>query len=113
MSRYRLWILVKILRCDDKATRANRKSIDKFAPIREIFNLLNDTFLIYFTPGKNDVITEMLSLFRRNCPFKLFMNENPGKYGILIGMLADCLTHYIIGMEIYENRRQHINFNSF
>lgn len=106
MSRNRFRQLTKILRFDDKTTRAERKQADKFAPLREIFDLLDHTFLKYFTPGMNVVIDEMLSLFRGRCPFKVFMKDKPGKYGVLIRMLADCSTRYVLRMEVYAGKPQ-------
>lgn len=106
MSRNRFQQLMKILRFDDKNTRAERKAADKFAPLRKIFDSLNDTFLKYFTPGMNVVIDEMLSLFRGRCPFKVFMKDKPGKYGVLIRMLADCENRYVLRMEVYAGKTE-------
>ncbi|KAJ4437268.1 hypothetical protein ANN_17405 [Periplaneta americana] len=46
----------------------------------------------------------MLSLFRGRCPFKVFMKDKPGKYGILIRMLSDAHTRYILKMEVYAGK---------
>lgn len=102
MSRNRFRELLTVIRFDDKQTRQARRATDKFAPFREIFNIINNTFPCHFTPSMNTVIDEMLSLFRGRCPFKVFMKEKPGKYGMLIRILADCDHHFVINMEVYS-----------
>ncbi|KAJ4449540.1 hypothetical protein ANN_00941, partial [Periplaneta americana] len=89
MSRNRFRELVKVIRFDDKDTREDSRKGDKFAPLREVFGLMNETFIQYYCPGESVVIDEM-SLFRGRCPFKVFMKEKPGKYGAVIRILADC-----------------------
>lgn len=106
MSRKRFGELMKILRFDSKDTRASRRRVDKFAPIRKIFQMMNQTFLKYFIPNANVVVDEMLSLFRGRCSFKVFMKDKPGKYGILIRMLADCETRYVLQMEVYAGKTE-------
>lgn len=91
MSHNKYRELIKILWFDDKATRADRKSMDKFDQIREIFDLLNNTFLKNFTLGINVDIDEMFSLLRWRCSFKLFM-------------LAGSSTLYKIIMEEYVDK---------
>lgn len=72
--------------------------------IRGTFQLMNDTFLLYYSPSENVVADEMLSLFRGRCPFKVFMKEKPVKYGIVIKMLADYKIRYILRMEVYVGK---------
>ncbi|KAJ4429761.1 hypothetical protein ANN_21965 [Periplaneta americana] len=106
MSRNRFRELVKVIRFDDKNTREDRRKGDKFAPLREVFELMNETFLQYYCPGESVVIDEMLSLFRGRCPFKVFMKEKPGKYGVLIRILADCKERYVLRMEVYAGKTE-------
>lgn len=67
--------------------------------------MINNQFPCHFPPSVNDVVDEMLSLFRGRCHFKVFMKENPGKYGMLIRILADCEYHYVGNMEAYSGLR--------
>lgn len=89
MNRNRFLDLFKIIRFDDKQSRDVRRMNDKLAPVRELFDIISQ-FPCHFIPSMNAVIDEMLSLFRGRCPFKVFMKEKPGKYGMLIRILADC-----------------------
>ena len=104
MSRNRFKELLTIIRFDGKSTRERRRGKDKFAPIRAVFQMINAIFPKYYIPGPNTVVDEMLSLFRGRCPFKVFMKEKPGKYGILIRMLTDCDKRYVFRMEVYAGK---------
>ncbi|XP_049847194.1 uncharacterized protein LOC126299375 [Schistocerca gregaria] len=112
MSWTRFFELTKILRFDDKNTREIHRQTDKFAPMREIFESFNSSLPLYFIPDLHTTVDEMLSLFRGRCPFKVFLKEKPGKYGILIRMLSDSETRYVISMDIYTGKSgntQHSN----
>ncbi|KAJ4426216.1 hypothetical protein ANN_27027 [Periplaneta americana] len=90
MSRNRFRELVKVIRFDDKDTREDRRKGDKFAPLREVFELMNEAFLQYYCPGESVV----------------FMKVKPGKYGVLIRILADCKERYVLRMEVYAGKTE-------
>ncbi|KAJ4426109.1 hypothetical protein ANN_26918 [Periplaneta americana] len=104
MSRIRFGELLSLIGFDDKQTRTERRKQDKFCPIREVFYKTDELFVKYYIPGAHLTIDEMLSLFRGRCPFKVFMKDKPGKYGILIRMLSDVHTRYILKMEVYAGK---------
>lgn len=104
MSRNRFGELLSLIRFDDRQTRTERRKDDKFCPLREIFQKVDETFVKYYVPGADLTIDEMLSLFRGRCPFKVFLKDKPGKYGILIRMLSDSHTRYILKMEVYAGK---------
>ncbi|KAJ4444229.1 hypothetical protein ANN_06020 [Periplaneta americana] len=104
MSRIRFGELLSLIRFDDKQTRTERRKQDKFCPIREVFYKIDELFVKYYIPSTHLTIDEMLSLFRGRCPFKVFMKDKPGKYGILIRMLSDAHTRYILKMEVYAGK---------
>ena len=104
MSRNRFSELLRIIRFDDKNTRDARRVNDKFAPLREVFQLLNNLLPKYCIAGKDTTVDEMLSLFRGKCPFKVFLKEKPGKYGMLVRILADCEYRYVHSMEVYAGK---------
>ncbi|KAJ4446865.1 hypothetical protein ANN_13565 [Periplaneta americana] len=104
MSRIRFGELLSLIRFDDKQTRTERRKQDKFCPIREVFYKIDELFAKYYIPSAHLTIDEMLSLFRGRCPFKVFMKDKPGKYGILIRMLSDAHTRYILKMEVYAGK---------
>ncbi|KAJ4430773.1 hypothetical protein ANN_19364 [Periplaneta americana] len=104
MSRIRFGELLSLIRFDDKQTRTERRKQDMFCPIREVFYKIDELFVKYYIPSAHLTIDEMLSLFRGRCPFKVFMKDKPGKYGILIRMLSDVHTRYILKMEVYAGK---------
>ncbi|KAJ4425890.1 hypothetical protein ANN_27516 [Periplaneta americana] len=104
MSRIRFGELLSLIRFDDKQTRTERRKQDKFCTIREVFYKIDELFVKYYIPSAHLTIDEMLSLFRGRCPFKVFMKDKSGKYGILIRMLSDAHTRYILKMEVYAGK---------
>lgn len=89
MSEQRFYILLRALRFDDIETRNDRKSIDKLAPIRVIFDGFVKRCLECYTVGENCTIDEMLEGFRGRCSFRQYIPIKPNKYGIKIQALVD------------------------
>ncbi|KAF4527436.1 hypothetical protein B566_EDAN016066 [Ephemera danica] len=104
MSRTRFQQILKCIRFDDKQTRAERRENDKFAPLREIFTMFQEELPKYYIPSFDCSLDEMLSLFRGRCPFKIFMKDKPGKYGVIFRMLTDAYTRYVTSIEVYAGK---------
>lgn len=96
MSQKRFSFLLLNLRFDDKGTRVQRKSKDKFAAFREIW----DAFVIHckenYTPSEYLTVDETLLGFRGRCAFKMYIPSKPDKYGLKIISLCDARTFYFI-----------------
>ncbi|KAF4523429.1 hypothetical protein B566_EDAN007901 [Ephemera danica] len=101
MSLNRFQFLMQQLRFDDIETREERRTTDKLAPIREIFEMLNATFASNYSASEATTIDEMLVKFRGNCSFRQYIPSKPGKYGIKIHALCDAQVPYTMKMEIY------------
>lgn len=101
MSEQRFYILLRALRFDDIETRNDRKSIDKLAPIRVIFDGFVKRCLECYTVGENCTIDEMLEGFRGRCSFRQYIPSKPNKYGIKIQALVDSKSFYTSNMEVY------------
>lgn len=56
----RFLFLLRCLRFDDRATRAERMQIDNLAAVREICDVLQAKFREAYTPGENVTIDEQL-----------------------------------------------------
>ncbi|XP_045481006.1 piggyBac transposable element-derived protein 4-like [Harmonia axyridis] len=101
MNIKRFKILIRCLRFDDRSTRNQRKTLDRLAPIREVF----DKFIINcqnsYYPAENVTIDEMLPGFRGRCSFRQYIPSKPNKYGIKIFALVDAKMFYTFNMEIY------------
>ena len=101
MSLNRFRFLLCCLRSDDKATRKERKKVDKLAPARQIFEIFVENCKKNYTPSEFVTIDGMLAAFRGNCPFRQYIPSKPAKYGIKIHAVCDAKTFYVCNMEIY------------
>jgi len=70
MSEQRFYIILRALRFDDIETRNYRKSINKLAPIRVVFDGFVKRCLQCYTVGENCTIYEMLEGFKVRCSFR-------------------------------------------
>lgn len=64
------------LRFDNKATRDERKKINKLAAISEIWNMLLENCKQSYEPGSNFAIDEQLVGFRGHCPFRMYSTSH-------------------------------------
>lgn len=104
MSLNRFQFLTSCLRFDDKASRAQRKETDKFAPIRQIWELFISNCRTLYTPHEYCTIDEQLMGYRGNCPFRIYMSSKPDKYGIKFVMLNDSRTWYMVNAIPYVGK---------
>lgn len=106
MSQQRFKFLASNLRFDDKNDRAERRATDKFAPIRQIWDIYIENCKRYYTPHEYCTIDEQLMSFRGHCPFRIYMASKPDKYGIKIVMLNDSRTFYMVNAIPYIGQVQ-------
>ncbi|XP_068204585.1 uncharacterized protein [Palaemon carinicauda] len=57
-------------RFDDKETRARRRSKDKLAPIKDVWNILVDRLPLMYNISSTVTVDEQLVPFRGKCPFR-------------------------------------------
>lgn len=101
MSEKRFRFLLRCRRFDDVRDRPQRSQIDKFAPIRELYELMINQFQACFTPSAYLTIDEKLLAFRGRCSFRQYIPCKPAKYGIKMFALFDAKTSYTINLEPY------------
>jgi len=58
-----------------------------------------------YKSGAFVTVDEQLVTFRGRCPFKMFIPNKPGKYGIKIWVLADSHNSYCCNLQVYTGRR--------
>lgn len=109
MSRDRFDFLLNCLRFDDKSTREERKALDKFAPIREIWEIFISACRNNYKAGSYVAIDEQLLGFRGRCPFRMYIPSKPNKYGIKTVMICDAQTKYMIDAEPYIGKGSNTN----
>lgn len=104
MSRKRFKIISQVLRFDDKETRSLRRSKDRLAPIRDVWDAWVPTLSKNFIPYENVTVDEQLIPFRGRCSFRQFMKSKPAKYGIKVWALCDATTSYALNLQVYTGK---------
>ena len=96
--------ILQHLRFDHLHTRAERRSIDKFAPYRDIWNTFTENCKHNYEPSALLRIDEQLIPFRGICPFRQYLPAKPDKYGMKVFLLADCESGYIFNSIPYTGK---------
>lgn len=108
----RFEFLINCVRFDEKATREERKINDKFAAIRQIWDLFERCCRKNYTPSEFVTIDESLLGFRGRCPFKMYIPNKPDKYdGLKLVTMCDAKT-YMCSAKPYigrEERQSHLS----
>ena len=105
MSVRRYEDIRRLLRFDDKRTRAERLKTDHMAAFRHIWELFLTRCRTTFIPSKCVTIDEQLVPFRGRCKFKQYMPSKPAKYGIKIFWLCDSFMPFAIDGIIYLGKQ--------
>ncbi|KAJ4942402.1 hypothetical protein JOQ06_012268 [Pogonophryne albipinna] len=104
MSIGRFEDIRRLLRFDDKRTRASRLETDHMTAFRYIWDL----FLVCrqkFIPSDCVTVDEQLVPFRGRTMFLQYMPSKPAKYGIKIFWVCDARTPYAIDGIVYTGRQ--------
>lgn len=105
LSRIRFQEFLWYLRFDDKSTREERRSTDKLAHIRQIWDLFVINCKRAFTPYENVTVDEQLVSFRGRCSFKQYIKSKPARYGLKIWAAADVKTSYLYNLQVYTGKK--------
>lgn len=106
--RHRFFFLQSCLRFDNKSERDPN---DRFAPIREIFELfMGNCRKYYCSSGKCTVDERWLYRgFRGRCIFRMYMKSKPDKYGLKLVTLNDSDNGYLVTAIPYLGKTAKIN----
>ena len=105
MFRNRFTDILKYLRFDNRATRAERRATDKLAAFRDFWTLFQAQFQKYYIPGTDLCVDEQLVAFRGKYPFRQYIPSKPEKYGIKIWWCCDAETSYPLKGKIYLGKQ--------
>lgn len=94
----------RVIRFDNKQTRSARRLVDKFTPIRDLWNQWVDLLPKFYNPSENVTVDEQLVAFRGRCPFRQYMPSKPAKYGIKFWVLCDSATSYVWNIQPYTGK---------
>ena len=95
MSESRFSFLMRCLKFDEETTREERKKLDRFSLIREVWDAFIQHCRENYTPGEDVTVDEQLLAFRGRCKFKMYMPKKPAKYGLKLVLACDCSTSYM------------------
>lgn len=101
MSLQRFRILLRYLRFDNLQDREDRRSVDKLAPIRDLFSIFVANCKKNYNLSQQVTVDEKLEAFRGRCGFRQYMPLKPNKYGIKIFALCDAKMFYTANLEVY------------
>ena len=95
MSRNRFKLLIQSIMFDDHQERAVNWPHDRFAAIRNFFELFNKNSLKHVIPSEYFAINETLYAMRNQISIKQYNPNKPAKYGLLFKSLNDACFPYI------------------
>ena len=94
--------ILKYLRFDDKPNRVRSgPHADKFALIRQVFELFANQCQKKHTCKISLTVDEQLMPLKWRCSFVTFMPNKPDKYGVKFWILADVETKYVLNIDVY------------
>lgn len=105
MSEHRFRFLMRSLRFDNIHDRGQRRSLDKLAPIRLLFDKFVSNSVNSFKPTDYLTIDEQLVAFRGRCPFRQYMPKKPAKFGIKVYALVSASNFYATKLEVYVGKQ--------
>ncbi|XP_043257548.1 piggyBac transposable element-derived protein 4-like [Colletes gigas] len=111
MSCDRFKDILKYIRFDDRTTRPERKINDKLAALRDVTNIFAVNCRESYDATNAGTVDEQLVTFRGLCPFKVYMPDKPGKYGIKLWTLCDAQTFYCCNFDVHLGRLRNIAEN--
>ena len=90
----RFHFISKFVTFDNKDTRDDRWKYDKYACIRELFEMMNERNAKCRYPSAFLAVDETLHPYRGNIGFKQYNSNKPAKYGLLYRSLCDASVWY-------------------
>ncbi len=104
LSQQTFHVLSRVIRFDNRDTRAQRHQYDKLAPIRELWDKWVERLPLIYNPGPEVTVDERLFAFRGRCNFKQYMPKKPAKYGIKMWTVCDAKNSYAWNMQVYTGK---------
>ncbi|XP_054883216.1 piggyBac transposable element-derived protein 4-like [Poeciliopsis prolifica] len=104
MSLETFHMISRVIRFDNRDTRAGRRERDKLAAIRDVWDKWVEILPLLYNPGPHVTVDERLIPFRGRCPFRQYMPKKPAKYGIKIWAACDAKSSYAWNMQVYTGK---------
>ncbi|KAJ8406096.1 hypothetical protein AAFF_G00309840 [Aldrovandia affinis] len=104
MSLQTFHIFSRVIRFDNRETRPGRRERDKLAAIRDVWDRWVERLPLIYNPGPQVTVDERLVPFKGRCPFRQYMPNKPGKYGIKIWVVCDAQSSYAWNLQVYTGK---------
>ncbi len=104
MSHKKFCLIGRVMRFDNKLTRAEFAENDKLAAFRNIWDKWESRLRLLYNPGREVCVDEQMVPFKGRCRFRQYIPSKPKKYGIKIWVLCDVETKYAWRMQIYTGK---------
>ncbi|XP_027132677.1 piggyBac transposable element-derived protein 4, partial [Larimichthys crocea] len=98
-------VYLKLVRFDDRETRAERRASDKLAAVRKVWDAWVERLPTLYNPGPHVTVDEQLVPFRGRCSFRQYMPNKPARYGIKSWVACDARSSYAWKMQVYTGRK--------
>ena len=98
MSEDRFKAIKRCFRMDDPA---RRDRLDKLAPVRYVWDLLQKSLTAAYTPGPYLTVDEQLLEFHGRVAFRQYIKTKPGKFGVKIFWINDSSSSYALRGIVY------------
>ncbi|XP_032364125.1 LOW QUALITY PROTEIN: piggyBac transposable element-derived protein 4-like [Etheostoma spectabile] len=94
----------RLLRFDDRESRAARRASDKLAAVREVWDEWTRQLPRLYNPGADVTVDEQLVPFRGRCAFRQYMPSKPARYGLKSWVACDAGSSYAWHMQLYTGK---------
>lgn len=89
MSITHFEFLTFCIQFNDRTSKPERKRSDGFSAIREIWDVLIVNCKMHYTPTVYCAVDEQLLGVRGRCPFRVYIQNKPDKYGIVLTLRGE------------------------
>ena len=113
MNKSRFELIAARMPFCSNSRRANlRIQNDKFAPIRDLFTSFTSNIRKFYKPYENVTIDEQLVPFRGRVTFRQYIPSKPAKYHIILWLLCDSSTNFVLDADVYLGKGSLPNTNT-
>ncbi|XP_032364545.1 piggyBac transposable element-derived protein 4 [Etheostoma spectabile] len=100
----RFHLYSRMLRFDDRESRAERLATDKLAAVRDVWDAWTRRLPRLYEPGPDVTVDEQLMPFRGRCAFRQYMPSKPARYGLKSWVACDARSSYAWNMQLYTGK---------
>lgn len=91
---------------NEKMPQRGNDNFDKLYKVRPMINLLSNSFLGSYNPGRNLAVDESMIAFKGRSQLKQYMPQKPIKRGFKVWALACSETGYLLNFSVYEGKKE-------